>query len=130
MTTPNNREVIDEFLDVIQVLVSEGYIDISNKKTIEFPLHYSDKFGEEEIEYLTDDNRAVNAMKRANIMTINDLIEQWDTLYKVRNCGKKSSQLIRVGLMARYYNDLSIDDRAKWLKEIIEYNSKPVVTAD
>ena len=121
-------EARDEFLDAIKVLVAAGHINIEKIREIRFPLHYPASMEEITVEELTEDNRSINALKREGIMNVKQLLEKWDDLRKLRNVGVKTKNIIKQSLMGCYYSNLNTEQRAEWLKEIVELNKIPEIT--
>lgn len=122
----NNRT---EFQDVLQALVDGGALDITKRKKLDYHLHYSDEFANMDIEAITSDNRAVNALHRAGIATLGQLVEKWDTLDKLRNVGKRTVSVVRNSFMNYYYISLETPEKkAKFLKEIVDLNAVGEVT--
>lgn len=122
----NNRT---EFQDALQALVDGGALDISKIKKLDYHLHYSDEFANIDIEAITQDNRAINALHRAGVFNLGGLIEKWDTLDKLRNVGKRTVGVVRNSLINYYYCSLGTPEKkAKFLKEIVDLNAVGEVT--
>lgn len=116
----NNRT---EFQDAIQALVDGGALDITKLKKLDYHIHYNNDFANIDIEAITQDNRAINAMHRAEIFTLGQLIEKWDALDRIRNVGKRTVMLVRNSFMNYYYNSMNVEKKAKFLKEIVDLNT-------
>lgn len=117
----NNRT---ELQDVLQALVDGGALDISKIKKLDYHLHYSNEFASIDIEAITQDNRAINALHRAQVFTLGELIEKWDTLDKLRNVGKRTVGVVRNSFMNYYYCSLGTPEKkALFLKEIVDMNT-------
>ena len=123
-----------ELQEILQELIDRGVLDLRQRKTIQFPCSFKKGFEEVTIEEITQDQRALNAMKRAGIMSAGALIEKFDDIGRLRNVGKKTVALLRVGLIDAYYRYLdTADKKAQFLKQVIEMNSgklDPVVEAE
>lgn len=116
-----------EFQEALQALIDRGDLDLRNKKTIHYPMHFNEDFENRLIEELTDDVRTLNALRRSAIMTFKDLIEKWYELGKIRNMGSRSVAVARNSLMDKYYKSLDVNEKAKFLGEIIKINNGTVV---
>ena len=116
----NNRT---EFQDAIQALVDGGALDITKLKKLDYHIHSNNDFANIDIEAITQDNRAINAMHRAEIFTLGQLIEKWDALDRIRNVGKRTVMLVRNSFMNYYYNSMNVEKKAKFLKEIVDLNT-------
>lgn len=113
-----------ELQDVLEVMIGAGHLDLQKRKTVQFPCHFNKEFEDQSIEFVTQDQRAINGMKRAGIMTVGQLIERFDELRKIRNLGEKSVTLLHLGLMNLYYQSLeTVEKKAEWIKQIIDMNN-------
>ena len=113
-----------DFQIMLEILNEAGYINPRDRKNLYIPIHYPDSFKEEFIETVVQDNRSLNAMKRAQINTVGQLIDRWDELSRLKNIGKKSIKLLKNGLIQKYYDTLNVEKKAQFLMEIIKMNSK------
>ena len=70
--------------------------------------------------------RSYNALRRANIITIGELIEQLNEgeLKNLRNLGVKSISEIKTKLLYLAYNELNDKEKQAFWNEFIELNSK------
>lgn len=123
-----------ELQAILQTLIDAGKLDLRKRKTIQFPCHFTKDFEDTSIEYVTNDTRAINAMKRAQIMTTGQLIERFEEIPRLRNVGTKTVTLLRRSLMDYYYESLEdADKKAAWIKQIVDMNNgsgDPVVEED
>ena len=111
-----------EFQEALQALIDRGDLNLEGRHRISYPMSIPTAFEAESIDVITQDVRSLNAMRRADIFTIGDLIERWDSLNRLRNVGDKTLKNIRNSLMNTYYCSLSTDDKAKFLGKIIQMN--------
>lgn len=119
MSKENERT---EFQEALQALIDRGDLNLEGRHRISYPMTIPTLFEAESIDIVTQDVRSLNAMRRADIHTVGDLIQRWDTLNKLRNVGTKTLKNIRNSFMNAYYCSLSVDDRAKFLGKIIQMN--------
>ena len=115
-----------EFQEALQALVDGGALDISKIKSLSYHIHYKDDFANMDIEAITQDNRAINAMHRAEIFTLGQLIEKWDALDRIRNVGKRTVMLVRNSFMNYYFCSMTVEKKAAFLKEIVDLNTYDV----
>lgn len=117
------EEFRTELQDVLDVAIGAGWLDLSKRKTIQFPCHFNKEFEGQSVELMTQDARSLNALHRGHIFTIADLIRDFEKLKTIRGLGTKTKQVIRVSLMDYYYQSLDTDGKAKFIKEIIDLNN-------
>ena len=70
--------------------------------------------------------RSMNALRRAGIFTIGDLIKELsgDELIKVRNLGKKSLNEIKTKMLAYGFDRLSLYEKQFFFEDLIERNRR------
>lgn len=120
----DTKIISSEFQTALQTLIDLGKLDLRERKTIHYPMHFTKEFEDKYIEELTEDNRTLNALRRFGIRSFGDLIEHWNDVGRIKNMGKKSLALAHNSLMDKYYDSLDTDGKAKFLKDIIDINSK------
>lgn len=114
-----------EFQEMLQTAIDAGWLDLRNRQDIVYPMKITADFRNNFIEDLTDDNRTLNALRRVGVRCFGDLIDKWDELSRVRNMGAKSVAIAHNSLMDRYYQSLNTEEKAKFIKDIVDSN-KPV----
>lgn len=94
-----------------------------NKEYIEFPFYYNEKILNTDILELNLSVRSNNGLRRSQIHTIGELIENWDKLPGIKHFGIKSVKETRSALFN--YNIERMDDEhlSKFL-ELFRYRKE------
>ena len=92
---------------------------------IRMKIAYSRKTCETCIDEMQLSVRAWNALKRAGINTIGELIDviQDDSLMKIRNLGRKSMIEIKTKILETGFRDLSENEKIRFFEYVIENNT-------
>ena len=92
---------------------------------IRMKIAYSRKTCETSIDEMQLSVRAWNALKRAGINTIGELIDviQDDSLMKIRNLGRKSMIEIKTKILETGFRDLSENEKIRFFEYVIENNT-------
>ena len=98
----------------LAVLVSKGYR--LNGKQISFPVTCVKGVSVSELPL---SNRAVNGLRRAQIMTIEELLDPKVNLYRTRNLGVKSVKEIKNAVLNYCYERMDKEQRAAFWREVI-----------
>ena len=95
---------------------------------IRMKIAYSRKTCETSIDEMQLSVRAWNALKRAGINTIGELIDviQDDGLMKIRNLGRKSMIEIKTKILETGFRDLTENERIQFFKYVIDNNSSSI----
>jgi DNA-directed RNA polymerase alpha subunit len=94
-------------------------------KNIKIKIGFSNKACNAGIDDLVLSVRSYNALRRANIMTIGDLIERLNEggLKTVRNLGAKSFREIQTQIMIYGFEQLSEKEKAAFFDYLVENNT-------
>ena len=92
---------------------------------IRIKIGYTRKTCETSIDEMQLSVRSWNALKRAGVNTIGELIDiiQGDGLMKIRNLGRKSMVEIKTKILEQGFMDLSEREKTKFFEYLIENNS-------
>jgi len=92
---------------------------------IKMKIPYSKKACDTSIDEMRLSVRAWNALKRAGVNTIGELIDviQEDGLMKIRNLGKKSMTEIKTRILLTGFQELSETEKKHYFEYIIENNT-------
>lgn len=92
---------------------------------IRMKIAYSRKTCETSIDEMQLSVRAWNALKRAGINTIGELIDviQDDGLMKIRNLGRKSMIEIKTKILETGFRDLRDNEKVRFFEYVIENNT-------
>lgn len=104
--------------DVTLVLVQN---DLKGTQ-LTFPLTFKKEFKEEKIEIMQLSVRAGNSLKRGNIFTIGSLLERFDSLQKLRNCGESTVKEIKNAFLQAWYETLEPEEVTEFWNEFIKEN--------
>lgn len=92
-----------------------------------FRFYLTSSMAESGIEMLELSVRSYNCLKRAGFSTIGQLAEavagEEDILGKIRNCGKRSAEEIKVRLFVYQYESLKPEKREAYLLETVALNA-------
>lgn len=99
---------------LLMIIFKEVYImNITNKK---IPIIYTEEMGKKNIDIFEFTVRTANCLKRSNIMTVDDLIEKWESLDSIRGFGTKCKNEIKEKLV-----EMVIDYKGKeWFQKRFE----------
>lgn len=100
-----------------------GNTNISGKGDLQFPLVYSKAFGEMSVREIDLSERSKNSLGRARISTMQDLMNGFNAVAKIRNCGAKSAKEIKTGFLQRWYETLDDKQFVDFWEEFIIINS-------
>ena len=98
--------------------------EVSKEGRVKFPIMNRKEFLETPIEILELDARSNNALKKTNINTIKDLLNNLNELPRIRGCGTKSISRIMHRICTYYYGSLREQERMSYLKKIIQLNKR------
>ena len=93
------------------------------RDNLNFPLTYSKAFGETSVREIDLSERAKNSLGRGNIHTMNDLVQNFDSIAKLRSCVKTTVKEIKNQFLKRWYETLDDDQKAAFWEEFIIVNS-------
>lgn len=93
-------------------------------KSVNVNIPFSKKACEANIDELDFSVRANNAMKRAGIFTIGEVVELIadDGLLRIRNLGKKTQNEIKTRILAFGYERLTENQKKRFFYEVAENN--------
>ena len=120
----NNTEIIKTFIEAEKEF---GLVPLINKafgKNVKVNLVFSKKVCEESIDELMLSVRSSNALKRAGILTIGEVIDTIDAgaLNSLRNLGTKSRNEIQTKILVFGYDDLTEKEKAEFFEKLVEDN--------
>lgn len=119
-------------LDLLSLLLkTEKYCGITATlylfygTNIRMKIAYSRKTCDTSIDDMQLSVRAWNALKRAGVNTIGELIDviQEDGLMKIRNLGKKSMTEIKTRILETGFRDLTETEKLKYFEYVIDNNT-------
>lgn len=92
---------------------------------IRMKIAYSRKTCDTSIDDMQLSVRAWNALKRAGVNTIGELIDviQEDGLMKIRNLGKKSMTEIKTRILETGFRDLTETEKIRYFEYVIDNNT-------
>ena len=95
-------------------------------KSVKINIPFSKKACDTEIDVIDFSVRALNALKRAGMFTIGDVIESIsrEELSKIRNLGKKTVNEIQTQILMFGYDKLNKQERADFFYKILENNCR------
>ena len=95
-------------------------------KSVKVIVPFSKKACDTEIDAIEFSVRALNALKRAGLFTIGDVIDSIaeEKLSQIRNLGKKTVNEIRTQILTFGYDKLNEREKANFFYEILENNCK------
>ena len=95
-------------------------------KNVKVFVPFSKKACDTEIDAIDFSVRALNALKRAGLFTIGDVIDSIarEELSKIRNLGKKTVNEIQTQILMFGYNKLNEREKVDFFYEILENNCK------
>ena len=93
------------------------------RENLTFPLTYSKAFGETSVREMDLSERAKNSLGRGNIHTMNDLMQNFDNIVRLRSCGKQTVKEIKNRFLQRWYETLDDEQKAAFWEEFIVANS-------
>lgn len=90
------------------------------QKRLEFPIRlgFQDKLLDTQVEYVFCRHSIVDFLKRNKINTVGQLLEHWNSLLKLRNCGVTKFTEIRNTFLAWYYDQLSEEQKKEFWKKV------------
>ena len=91
---------------------------------IRVKIGYSHKVCEVSIDEMQLSVRSWNALRRAGVSTIGEVIDliMQDGLVKIRNLGRISMSEIKTKILAEGFNDLSVTEKVAFFEYLIEHN--------
>ena len=92
------------------------------KNRVEFPLTFDKDFRFKSIDELFLKTRASNVLKRRNIFTLGQVLDNFDDLIHFRNCGLDTVKEIKNALLQVWYETLDSDARVAFWEEFIDLN--------
>lgn len=98
-------------------------IDLADEKQVQFPIAFNDEFKKKPIEELYLKARGTNVLKRNKIMSIGDLLERFDDLLKMRNCGVDTAKEIKNRLLQLWYESVDEPTRNEFWTEFVKANA-------
>lgn len=110
--------------DLTMVLINT---DIQPHTRVEFPLVYSKEFLEEPVDNLQLKTRAINALKRARIMTMTNLLDCFEDINHLRGCGVDTAKEIKNAFLDYWYDTLNPESKTRFWEEFIKVNERRYV---
>lgn len=115
-----NTEIID---DLIRSADENGVVQALNAafgKSINVSVPFSQKACETSVDSIDFSVRAINAMKRAGIFTVGDVIDRIANgeLPRIRNLGKKTENEIKTRIMVFGYERLTENERKRFFFDL------------
>ena len=95
---------------------------------VRFPIIEKSSFMEKSIDELDLNVRAYNALRRNGIKTVSEILDNIDTLPKIRGCGRKTVNDILYKVCCNYYSTLDKKGRESYLQKIEELNRKEEIS--
>ena len=122
----NKEKLIEMLIEEEQKYGLPILLDYVFGKNIKVKLNYSIDECENSIDELSLSVRSQNALKRANIITIDLLIDELNNgnLKGIRNLGRKSFNEIQTKVLVYGYEKLSYKKKVCFFKELIENNRR------
>ena len=108
------------FSDDVTLVLTQ--IDTKGTRLI-FPTFFTKEFKESPIELMQLSMRASNSLKRGGIMTMGKLIEKFEDLPKLRNCGAGSVKEIKNAFLQAWYETLEPEQVTEFWNEFIKDNA-------
>ena len=106
--------------DLVKVL---NVIHLVDPQNITFPLIYDKEFEQYSISEMDLSTRSENALRRNKIHSMGDLINNMDSLSKMRNCGRKSEVEIRNKFLETWYENISQEQSSEFWEKFVETNA-------
>ena len=108
--------------DLEKVLVETGITVSEEDEAIRFPIFYGKEFEQISVDNLNLQGRCANVMKHNGIMTFGDLMEKWETIAGLRNCGVITRKDIKTGFLSYWYDNISDYDRKRFWTKFVKEN--------
>lgn len=95
-------------------------------RTIHVTVPFTKKACETEVDAIEFSVRAMNALKRAGLFTIGDIIDSISSeqLSRIRNLGKKTVNEIQTRILQYGYERLTENEKKRFFYEVVENNCK------
>ena len=109
------------FKEALTYTLANSYI---KKSELQFPLIFSKSFGETSVREIDLSERAKNVLGRGKIVTMQDLMNNFDGIARIRSCGKQTVREIKNGFLQRWYETLDDCQVTEFWEEFIIVNSR------
>ncbi len=122
----NNTEIIDDLIRSANEngLISTLYEAFGKSVNVSVPL--SKKACDTEIDNIDFSVRAMNALKRAGLFTVGDIIDciSREELSRIRNLGKKTVNEIQTRILSYGYERLTENEKKRFFYEVVDNNCR------
>lgn len=118
----NPYQAIEEILSLVK---KDSILRHKKGSNFRFNIYLTERMQNKDVEVLELSERAKNALKRAGVRTIGDLVSRFRSsteLGRLRNCGSKSVNEIMVKLFCYQYFMLPEKERESYLLEVLKMN--------
>lgn len=95
-------------------------------KSVKVSVPFSKKACDTEVDNIEFSVRAMNALKRAGLFTIGDIIDciTREELSRIRNLGKKTVNEIQTRILSYGYERLTENEKKRFFYEVVDNNSR------
>ena len=95
-------------------------------KSVKVSVPFSKKACDTEVDNIEFSVRAMNALKRAGLFTIGDIIDciTREELSRIRNLGKKTVNEIQTRILSYGYERLTENEKKRFFSEVVDNNCR------
>ena len=95
-------------------------------KSVKVSVPFSKKACDTEVDNIEFSVRAMNALKRAGLFTIGDIIDciTREELSRIRNLGKKTVNEIQTRILSYGYERLTENEKKRFFYEVVDHNCR------
>ena len=95
-------------------------------KSVKVSVPFSKKACDTEVDNIEFSVRAMNALKRAGLITIGDIIDciTREELSRIRNLGKKTVNEIQTRILSYGYERLTENEKKRFFNEVVDNNCR------
>ena len=97
---------------------------VAHNGNVKFPIIEKKSFLETDVTFLDLDTRSSNGLKRNGFHTVQDVLNNLSSLYKMRGCGTKSVNRILYGICSSYYRTLDAEQKLAYLNKLVKLNTE------
>ena len=93
------------------------------RKHLDFPIITTNSMRAEDIEAIPLSVRAKNVLRRSNVNTMQNLMDNFDNIHKFRSCGDSTVKEIKGNFLQWWYENLEDWQVKSFWKDFVDVNS-------